>query len=101
MYTRKSREFGEQSHISKRHRRIWRSLMSLRTKVFFLTITILAASQVSRAQQPRFHLQEATIDDVHRAIRQGQITCSSLVKLYLNRAKAYNGVSNQLVTQDG
>ena len=75
--------------------------MSLRTKVFFLTITILAASQVSRAQQPRFHLQEATIDDVHRAIRQGQITCSNLVKLYINRAKAYNGVSNQLVTQDG
>jgi amidase len=75
--------------------------MSFRTRVFFLAISILAEGQVSRPQQPRFHLQEATIDDVHRAIRKGQITCSSLVKLYLNRAKAYNGVSNQLVTKDG
>ena len=75
--------------------------MSPRTKVFFLTITVLVASQATRAQQPRFHLQEATIDDVHRAIRAGQITCKSLVTLYINRAKAYNGVSNQLVTRDG
>ena len=75
--------------------------MSPRTKVFFLTIGLLTAGHVSRAQQPRFHLQEATIDDVHRAIRAGQITCKSLVTLYINRAKAYNGVSNQLVTRDG
>src|SRR5580700_8395242 len=79
----------------------WRILMSLRTKVFVLTIGILGAGQLSHAQQPKFHLQEATIDDVHRAIRAGQITCSSLVKLYINRAKAYNGVSNELVTRDG
>jgi hypothetical protein len=32
------------------------------------------------AQEPwRFHLQEATIADVHRAIREGQITCRQLV----------------------
>ena len=49
----------------------------------------------------RFHLQDATIDDIHRAIRDGQITCQGLVQLYLNRAKAYNGVADELVTQDG
>jgi len=49
----------------------------------------------------RFHLEEATIDDIHRAIREGQITCQGLVRLYLNRAKAYNGVADELVTRDG
>jgi amidase len=75
--------------------------MSLRMRIFFLMVSMVAASQVSRAQQFRFQLQEASIDEVHRAIREGQITCTSLVQLYLNRAKAYNGVSNELVTKDG
>ena len=43
---------------------------------------------------------EATIPDVHRAIREGQITCRGLVQAYLNRAKAYNGTCNRLVTED-
>ena len=59
----------------------------------------LAWSESGYSQQ--FHLQEATIDDVHRAVQAGQITCRGLVQLYLNRAKAYNGVSNELVTKDG
>src|ERR1700722_13435171 len=49
----------------------------------------------------RFHLEEATIDDVHRAIQEGQITCHGLVEAYFARAKAYNGVTNKLVTADG
>ena len=66
-----------------------------------LIATILAASGSAYSQQTRFHLQEATIDDVHRAIREGQITCQGLVQLYINRAKAYNGVPDELVTKDG
>jgi len=56
-----------------------------------------------QAQPPawRFHLQEATIADVHRAIRSGQLTCRQLVQLYLNRARAYNGTSDRLITRDG
>ena len=69
--------------------------------VFFLIATILAATEAAYSQQSRFHLQEATIDDVHRAIREGQITCRGLVQIYLNRAKAYNGVVDELVTRDG
>src|ERR1700674_5850114 len=68
---------------------------------FFLVLSLLAVGETARAQQFRFHLEEATIEDVHRAIREGQITCRQLVQLYVNRAKAYNGVSNQLVTKDG
>jgi amidase len=39
----------------------------------------------------KFHLQEATIADIHRAILSREITSTELVKLYLNRIKAYNG----------
>jgi Asp-tRNA(Asn)/Glu-tRNA(Gln) amidotransferase A subunit family amidase len=39
----------------------------------------------------RFHLQEATIADVHRAIRAKQLTATQLVNLYLKRIDAYNG----------
>src|SRR5882724_5310517 len=68
---------------------------------FFLLATILTMAETADSQQFRFHLQDGTIDDVHRAIRNGQITCRGLVELYINRAKAYNGVSNVLVTKDG
>jgi amidase len=54
-----------------------------------------------RVKQPRFHLEEATIADIHHAIRTHQLTCSQLVQAYVNRAKAYNGVCTQLVTKDG
>ncbi len=70
-------------------------------KAFFLLATMLASVASANAQQSRFRLQEATIDDIHRAIRSGQITCRGLVQLYINRAKAYNGVSDMLVTKDG
>jgi Asp-tRNA(Asn)/Glu-tRNA(Gln) amidotransferase A subunit family amidase len=60
-----------------------------------------ARSQVVQADEFQFHLEEATIADVHRGIRDGQITCLGLVQRYLERARAYNGVSNQLVTRDG
>lgn len=39
-----------------------------------------------------FRVEEATIADIHRAIRSGQTTATELVHLYLARIKAYNGV---------
>src|SRR3984957_9541103 len=73
---------------------------------FVLTLALLlflVPAPVVRSQTPvsQFHLQEATIDDIQQAIRSGQITCAELVQLYINRAKAYNGVVDQLVTKDG
>ncbi|MGB8324280.1 MAG: amidase family protein [Candidatus Acidiferrum sp.] len=62
---------------------------------------MLVAAGAPHSQQPGFHLEEATIDDVQRSIRSGQITCRGLIQLYIDRAKAYNGVSNMLVTADG
>ena len=43
------------------------------------------------AQSRRFHLEEATIADVQRAIRSKQITATQLVQLYFKRIDAYNG----------
>src|SRR5271163_3930083 len=52
------------------------------------------------ADQP-FHVEEATIDDLHRAIRAGQTSCVAIVEHYLARVRAYNGVASLLVTEDG
>jgi hypothetical protein len=69
---------------------------------FILAMVALAArgEPVRSQQQPfQFHLVEATIADVHRGIQSGQLTCRALVQAYINRAKAYNGTCNQLVTE--
>ncbi len=44
------------------------------------------------ASAPRFHVEEATIADVHRAIRAKEITAEQLVQLYFKRIEAYNGI---------
>ncbi len=38
-----------------------------------------------------FHLQEATVADIHRAILAKELTATELVGLYLKRIEAYNG----------
>ena len=48
-----------------------------------------------------FRLEEATIDELHRAIKAGQTTCVAVVRHYIERARAYNGVASVLVTEDG
>ncbi|MBX9776170.1 MAG: hypothetical protein K2Y71_17460 [Xanthobacteraceae bacterium] len=66
-----------------------------------LSVLGTSASELYAQATPfRFRLLEATIPDVHRAIREGQLTCRGLVQAYVNRAKAYNGTCNQLVTED-
>jgi amidase len=48
-----------------------------------------------------FRVEEATIDDLHRAIKSGRTTCADVVRQYIARARAFNGAATQLVTQDG
>src|SRR5579885_1650304 len=48
-----------------------------------------------------FVLEEATIDELHAAIKAGETTVLDVVKHYLARVRAFNGTSNLLVTQDG
>lgn len=50
---------------------------------------------------PAFHLEEATIPEMHEAIRAGKITCVQIVQHYIERARAFNGVASRLVTDNG
>src|SRR5438067_970896 len=52
-------------------------------------------------QEKPFRLEEATIDELHQAIRAGETTVVEIVKHYIARARAFNGVSSLLVTEDG
>src|SRR5712671_7114351 len=48
-----------------------------------------------------FCLEETTIEELHQAIRTGRTTCVAVVRHYIERARAYNGVASVLVTEDG
>src|SRR5690242_16131825 len=61
-------------------------------RILFSSLTLVLLMLSSRAQAaPRFHLEDATIEDVHRAFRAKQLTATQLVQLYLKRIEAYNG----------
>jgi amidase len=55
----------------------------------------------TEAKARAFRLEEATIDDLHAAIRSGATTAVAVVEHYLARVRAYNGVASMLVTNDG
>lgn len=52
-------------------------------------------------QEGAFRLEEATIDELHAAIKSGETGCVAVVEQYIARARAYNGVASMLVTEDG
>ena len=49
----------------------------------------------------KFEVVEASINDFHRALKEGRTTVTKVVNAYLDRVKAYNGVSSMLVTENG
>lgn len=55
---------------------------------------VIAACTVSEAPreetEPAFDVVEATIADIHRAMREGRVTARELVQLYLDRIEAYD-----------
>jgi amidase len=55
----------------------------------------------TEAKTAPFRLEEATIDDLHAAIRSGATNVVAVVQHYLARVRAYNGVASALVTPDG
>ena len=54
-----------------------------------------------RPQGEPFRLEEATIEQLHAAIRAGRTTVVAVVQQYIDRVRAYNGVASLLVTVDG
>jgi len=64
---------------------------------------LIVISTSARAQAP-FHLQEATIDQIHGELRAGRLKCRDLVQLYLKRIDAYDHAGpalNALQTVNG
>lgn len=80
--------------------------MSARKSInaFFLFVaafcTCVTQGAESNAAKP-FSLNETTIEDIHRGIRAGEVTCKQVVRAYVARAQAYNGVCTKLVTANG
>src|SRR5437588_9667919 len=52
-------------------------------------------------QKKPFRLEEATIDELHQAIRAGETTVVQCVEHSMARVRAFNGVASLLVTEDG
>jgi len=48
-----------------------------------------------------FRVEEATIDELHQAIKAGRTTCVQIVQQYIGRARAYNGICSLIVTENG
>ena len=69
--------------------------------ILFLLMPGIAAAQPETGRPDRFRLEEATIAEIHRAIKDRGISCRGLVQAYVDRARAYNGACTQLVTLDG
>jgi hypothetical protein len=57
--------------------------------------------QGEKPQDSSFVLEEATIAELHAAIKSGETTCVAVVEHYLARVRAFNGVASMLVTADG
>jgi len=56
-----------------------------------LIVSVMTLSVATGKPAGKFHLQEATLADIQTAITSKQITTEQLVRLYLQRIKAYNG----------
>src|SRR5437868_5834974 len=66
-----------------------------------LGTAVIVASHLLIAQQPQFHVEEASIADIQHAILEGRTSCQQVVQSYIDRAKAYNGACTALLTKDG
>jgi amidase len=51
---------------------------------------VAASSSCTLVERTPFRLQEATVASIHDAFAKGQLTCTQLTKLYLDRIDAYN-----------
>jgi len=74
--------------------RWWMATSAVFALVLMLSTTLAPA-------QRQFRIDEATIADIHNAIKSGQTSCRLIVQAYISRAKAYNGTCTALVTKDG
>jgi Asp-tRNA(Asn)/Glu-tRNA(Gln) amidotransferase A subunit family amidase len=58
--------------------------------ILALVLTITAALPLTAQKPAPFEVEEATIAQVHEAMKAGRLTCHALVELYLKRIEAYD-----------
>jgi amidase len=66
-------------------------IVSLRACTTLIASLLSFVATTPAPAASKFHLQEATIDDIQGAILNKQLTTVKLLELYLQRIKAYNG----------
>lgn len=70
---------------------LWTLSLYLLLSILFLLTACRKASDDSRTtMKSTFQIEEATIANIHEAIKSNQITCSELVENYLKRIEAYD-----------
>ena len=62
----------------------------MRTAVLLITQAMTLGLIAEAAHSKPFRLEEATIADIHAAMKSGDLTCRQLTQLYLNRIEAYD-----------
>jgi Asp-tRNA(Asn)/Glu-tRNA(Gln) amidotransferase A subunit family amidase len=71
-------------------------VLAFQRKNFFLKYSVSSGES-----KVAFQLEEASIQDLHDAIRAGHITLVQVVQHYIDRARAFNGPCSLLLTEDG
>ena len=59
-------------------------------KALLAALAVVAVSGCAMTERSPFRFQEATIASIHEGLASGQITCTQLTRLYLDRIEAYN-----------
>src|SRR6202048_4305173 len=62
----------------------------MRCKIPVLLCALSLVPFADSAPDSSFHLMEASIADIHKALRAGTLTCHDLVQQYLDRIRAYD-----------
>ena len=62
----------------------------MRTAVLLITQAMTLGLIAEAAHSKPFRLEEATIADIHAAMKSGDLTCRQLTQLYLQRIEAYD-----------
>ncbi len=58
--------------------------------LLIVTFVFFPGWRMAESNQSKFELVEATIAEIHQAIRSGRVTCRSLVESYIKRIEAYD-----------
>jgi Asp-tRNA(Asn)/Glu-tRNA(Gln) amidotransferase A subunit family amidase len=80
-----------------------RSFLNFAAPLLIITAAVPIAAQPSEPSHPPFDVVEASVSDIHAAMRAGRLTCTALVDEYLRRIAAYdrNGPAlNSIITLD-